>query len=131
MDPEHPVIRFILNDDYDGLYREQMEERQLFGYPPFTRLIRISFRHKVPSILDGATDLVARDLKSIFASRVLGPQYAFVRKVHDMFIKQIMLKIEREASYEKAKVLLGEVLGKMEKNSVYRSIRISVDVDPY
>ncbi len=131
MDPEHPVIRQIYQDDYEGMFAEQMEERQLFGYPPFTRMIRISFRHRIPSILDGATDLVARELKEIFSSRVFGPQYPPVRKVHNTFIKQIILKIERAASYERARELLGGVLGSTMNNEVYRSIRISVDVDPY
>ena len=131
MDPEHPVISYILNNDYEGLYQEQMEERQLFGYPPFKRMIRISFRHKIPSILDGATDLVGKELKKIFASRVYGPQYPPVRKVHNTFVKQIILKIEREASYERARELLKEVLEAMSENEVYRSIRISIDVDPH
>ncbi len=130
MDPDHPVIRFVLNNDYEGLYREQMEERALFGYPPFKRLIRISFRHKIPSILDGATDLAGKELKKIFNNRVYGPQYPPVRKVHNTFIKQIILKIEREASFERAKVLLREVLDGISTNEVYKSIRISIDVDP-
>jgi len=131
MDPEHPVIQFIKNNDFEGLYADQMEERELFGYPPFKRMIRINFRHKIPSILDGATDLIARELKEIFSSRVLGPQYPPVRKTHNMFQKQIILKIEREVSYERARELLKEVLGRLSGNEVYRSVRISVDVDPY
>ncbi|TFG91112.1 MAG: primosomal protein N', partial [Candidatus Atribacteria bacterium] len=131
MDPTHPVIQYIMNNDYEGLYTDQMEERQLFGYPPFRRMIRINFRHKIPSILDGATDLIARDLKTIFSNRVLGPQYPPVRKTHDTFQKQIILKIEREASYERARELLKEVLTTLSGNEVFRSVRISVDVDPY
>jgi len=131
MDPTHPVIQFISQGDFDGLYTDQMEERELFGYPPFRRMIRISFRHKIPSILDGATGLVAKELKSIFSTRVLGPQYPPVRKTHNSFHKQIILKIEKEASYERAKELLKEVLKRLHNNEVYRSIRISVDVDPH
>ncbi len=131
MDPGHPVIQYISNSDFEGLYADQMEERQLFGYPPFRRMIRINFRHKIPSILDGATDLTARELKKIFSSRVLGPQYPPVRKTHNTFQKQIILKIEREASYERAKELLKEVLNGLSGNEVFRSVRISVDVDPY
>ena len=130
-DPSHPVIQFIAKGDYDGLYRDQMEERELFGYPPFRRMIRISFRHKIPSILDGATELLARELKEIFSSRVLGPQYPPVRKTHNTFQKQIILKIEKEASYERARELLKEVLEGLSANEVYRSVRISIDVDPY
>ena len=131
MDPEHPVIQYINNSDFEGLYADQMEERQLFGYPPFRRMIRISFRHKIPSILDGATDLIARELKDIFSTRVLGPQYPPVRKTHNTFQKQIILKIEKEASYERARELLTEVLSGLSGNEVFRSVRISVDVDPY
>lgn len=130
-DPEHPVIQYICRGDYEGLYTDQMEERELFGYPPFRRMIRISFRHKIPSILDGATDLIARELKEIFSTRVLGPQYPPVRKTHNTFQKQIILKIEKEASYERARSLLKEVLLGLSTNEVYRSIRFSVDVDPY
>ncbi|MDF1574465.1 MAG: primosomal protein N' [Bacteroidales bacterium] len=131
LDPAHPVIQYISKCDFEGLYADQMEERKLFGYPPFKRIIRISFRHKVPSILDGATDLMARELKQIFSNRVLGPQYPPVRKTHNTFHKQILLKIEREASYERARELLKEVLSGLSGNEVYRSVRISVDVDPY
>jgi len=95
MDPDHPVIRYILREDYEGLYADQMEERQVFGYPPFRRMIRITFRHKIPSILDGACDLAGRELKEIFSNRVYGPQYPPVRKVHNNFVKQIILKVER------------------------------------
>jgi primosomal protein N' (replication factor Y) len=131
MDPEHPVIRKICQGDYEILFQEQMEERQLFGYPPFTRMIRITFSHKVPSILDGATDLLGKQLKELFTSRVLGPQYPSVRKIENAFIKQIILKIEREASYERAKELLAAMLKRTFRTEVYRSIRVSVDVDPY
>jgi primosomal protein N' (replication factor Y) len=131
MDTTHPVIQFISKGDYEGLYEDQMEERELFSYPPFRRMIRISFKHKIPSILDGATDLVASQLKEIFSNRVLGPQYPPVRKTHNTFQKQIILKIEKEASYERAKELLKKVLNGLSGNEVYRSIRISVDVDPH
>jgi primosomal protein N' (replication factor Y) len=131
MDPEHPVIRLILEDDYERFFQEQMEERKLFRYPPYTRMIRVTFRHRVPSILDGACDLVAEELKGIFAGRVLGPQYPPVMKVQDQFIKQIILKIEKEASYEKAKELLGGILKERLNSEVFRAVRISVDVDPF
>jgi primosomal protein N' (replication factor Y) len=93
-------------------------------------MIRISFRHKIPSILDGATDLIAKDLKKVFADRVFGPQYPPVRKTHNYFTKQIILKIEREASFERARELLKETLDQLAANDVFRSVRISVDVDP-
>jgi len=129
-DPTHPVIEFIRSEDYDGFFREQMEERKLFGYPPYIRLIRLMFKHKVPSILDGGTELVAGDLKTIFGSRILGPQYPPVRKIQDLYQKQLFIKIEREASYEKARQIIREKIRTLENNPVYRNIRVNIDVDP-
>jgi primosomal protein N' (replication factor Y) (superfamily II helicase) len=131
MDPDHPVIRYILEDNFEGLYREQMEERETFGYPPFRRLIRISFRHAVPPILDGATAAAAASLKKVFSYRVFGPQYPPVRKVKNIYIKQILVKIEKDASHERAREMLKEVLDELSVNEVYRSVRIQVDVDPF
>lgn len=130
-DPDHPVIRLIREGDYETLFREQMEEREAFNYPPFTRMIRITFRHRVPSILDGAMDEVAEELKEVFGSRVFGPQYPPVRKVQHLFIKQVLLKIERGSSFDRAKELLAEVLRRHMHSEVYRSVRVAVDVDPY
>jgi primosomal protein N' (replication factor Y) len=130
-DPDHPVIQHILSGDYLAFYEEQMEERKLFSYPPFSRLIRVSLRHKIPSILDGAADRIMTSLQEIFAARALGPQYPPVRKVQNMFIKQILLKIEKQASYEKAKELLATSLKNALDTEVYRSVRVTVDVDPY
>ncbi|MGW8317494.1 MAG: replication restart helicase PriA, partial [Bacteroidales bacterium] len=131
LDPDHPVLVHLLKNDYESFYLEQMEERELFGYPPFKRLIRISFRHRIPSILDAASELAAKELRSVFAARVLGPQYPPVGKVQNNYIKQIILKIEREASYGKARELITEILEEVMGTEVYRTIRISIDVDPY
>jgi len=130
-DPAHPVIQWIREGDYEGLYQDQMEERQLFHYPPYTRMIRIIFRHKIPSILDAACAELAASLKEVFGNRVLGPQYPGVRKIQLTFVKHILIKVEKEASYERAKALLAERLAKGLNREVYRSIRVSLDVDPY
>ena len=130
VDPQHPVIRKVLSGDYEGLYREQMEERQLFNYPPYVRLIRITLRHEVPSILDGGAAFLAGELKKLLGDRVLGPQHPLVRRTHGAFIKQVLLKIEKGKSVDKAKQITGEVLDVFSLNPVYKKIRFTVDVDP-
>ena len=39
--PENPLIHQIMANDYARLYQKQMEERSLFKYPPFYRLIYV------------------------------------------------------------------------------------------
>jgi primosomal protein N' (replication factor Y) len=130
MDHEHPVIHKVLGNDFSGFFEQQMGERKMFRYPPYVRLIRITLRHEIPSILDGGAVFLANELREIFGGRVLGPQQPMVGRTHGKYIKQILLKVEKEASVEKAKRLVGELLDIFSENPVYRQIRRNVDVDP-
>jgi len=130
MDPEHPVIRHVLGNTFEPFFDVQMQERKMFRYPPYTRLIRITLRHEIPSILDGGSVFLANELREIFGGRVLGPQQPAVGRTHGKYIKQILLKIEKEASVERAKGLIAELVDIFSKNPVYRQIRLTVDVDP-
>jgi primosomal protein N' (replication factor Y) (superfamily II helicase) len=129
-DPQHPVIQRVLADDFRGFYDQQMEERRLFRYPPYVRLIRITLKHEIPSILDGGAVFLANELREVFGRRVLGPQQPMVGRTHGKYIKQIMLKIEKEVSVEKAKEIVAALLDTFSANPVYRQIRRAVDVDP-
>lgn len=129
-DPGHPVIQRVLNNDFHSFYSEQMEERVMFKYPPVVRFIRLTLRHEIPSILDGGALFLSRELKEIFGNRILGPQYPPVNRTHGKYIKQIIMKIERESSFERAKGLTAELLEIFSLNPVYKQIRVTVDVDP-
>lgn len=130
MDPTHPVLQHVLEGGFAEFFKAQMQERKMFRYPPFVRLIRITLRHEIPSILDGGSVFLANELRELFGRRVLGPQEPVVSRTHGKYIRQILLKIEKEASVEKAKALTGELVDIFMKNPVYRQIRLNVDVDP-
>ncbi len=129
-DAKHPVIQRVLANDYHNFYAEQIAERQMFKYPPIVRFIRITLRHEVPPILDGGALFLARELREIFGNRILGPQYPPVNKTHGKFIKQILMKIEKESSFERAKNLTAELLEILSLNPIYKKIHVTVDVDP-
>lgn len=129
-DPKHPVIQRVLANDFHNFYAEQIAERQMFKYPPLVRFIRISLRHEVPPILDGGANFLAKELREIFGNRILGPQYPPVNKTHGKYIKQILMKIEKESSFERAKDLTAELIEIFSLNPVYKQIRLTVDVDP-
>jgi len=130
MDQTHPVLQYVLKDGFPEFFREQMDERKMFRYPPYVRLIRFTLRHEIPSILDGGAVFLANEMREIFGNRVLGPQQPVVGRTHGKYIKQILLKIEKEASVERAKGLAGELIDIFSQNPVYRQIRLNVDVDP-
>ena len=130
-DPDHKIIRLVVNHDYKNLFRIQTEERKAFNYPPFCRMIKISLRHKDRSVLNEFADILGRDLKAIFGKRVLGPEYPLVSRIQLWYIKNIIIKLEKEKSSATSRQLLREAVEKLLKQKGASSLKIAIDVDPY
>jgi primosomal protein N' (replication factor Y) len=128
--PEHPILQFVLDNKFEEMYKSQLLERKNFNYPPFFRLIKISIRHKKQDILDKASHKLGINLRKVFGKRILGPEPPLISRVQNYYIQNIILKIERERSFQKAKQLLDEQLINLITMDSFKSINISIDVDP-
>jgi primosomal protein N' (replication factor Y) len=128
--PENRIIRLVLNHDYKNMFRLQIDDRKAFNYPPFSRLIKISVRHKDRALLNNFSDFLGRELKKIFGKRVLGPEFPIVSQVQLWYIKTILIKLEREKPVAKAKLLINEAIERLEKERGASALKIAIDVDP-
>jgi primosomal protein N' (replication factor Y) len=130
-DPYNKIIRMVLRHDYHSMFNSESDERKAFNYPPFCRMIKISIRHKERAALNFYSDILGNDLKSLFGKRVLGPESPVISQVQSWYIKNILLKIEREKAHGKAKELILNAIGRLEREKGAGSLKISIDVDPY
>lgn len=128
--PEHIIINQVIRNDYKAMYDTQCEERMLFKYPPFYRIIQIVLRHRDPKVVNQAANRLASDLRTVFGSRVLGPNIPVVSRVQNLYIKHVLLKIENEASTERAKAILRQITDQVIADPKFKSLWISLDVDP-
>jgi primosomal protein N' (replication factor Y) len=129
-DPLHPIVRQVQQNSFREMYDVQIEERRLFKYPPFYRLIYVLVKGRNSDVVDSAADHLAQGLRTVFGDRVFGPDKPVITRIQNFYIKKIMLKIEQEASSEKAKKLLREVMNHTLSNSAFKSIFMQIDVDP-
>lgn len=128
--PEHQIIRQVIDHDYGQMYKNEIIDRRNFHYPPFYRLIELTLRHKDATLTrDGAVFLAGR-LKQKFGSRVLGPEAPGIARIRNYYHQKIMLKFEKEASVAKAKEILRTEIESFTVNESYKSIRVGIDVDP-
>jgi primosomal protein N' (replication factor Y) (superfamily II helicase) len=130
-DPANRIIRLVLRHDYINMFKMQSEERMTFNYPPFSRMVKITIKHKDRAQLNYFSEMLGHDLKEIFGKRVLGPEAPVISQVQLWYIKTIMIKIEREKPTAKAKQLITEAIDRIEKEKGASTLRIAVDVDPY
>ena len=129
--PEHPVIDFVTRHDYEGFYKHELEERRKFGYPPFVRIINIYLRHRDQATVTELAVRYSQLLRQVFGNRVMGPESPMVARVQQLYIQQIMLKMELQASMPKVKQILRDLYVKMlDMDSRMKSVKLHYDVDP-
>lgn len=128
-DTEASAIRQVVNHDYTAMYREQLEERSLFNYPPYCRLIYVYMKHRDERVLDSLSRDYANLLLKIFGQRILGPDTPPIAKVQMMFIRKIIIKIELSASMAEARKRLREIQKYITTLPQYKSALIYYDVD--
>ena len=128
--PEHAIIQDVISNNFLSMYTHQLSDRKNFNYPPFYRLIEITVIHKDLDMVNASAKYLADELKRHFKKRVLGPEFPIVSRVRNLYHKNILLKIERDASVQQAKKILANLLVQFKSGSDYKSVRVNIDVDP-
>lgn len=129
--PAHPVINFVTRHDYEGFFKHEIEERQKFGYPPFSKVINIYLKNRDDNVLTEVAVHYSSLLRQVFKHRVLGPEAPMVARIKNLYIRQIVLKMENEASMPKVKKILRNVYEQMVSiDSRMKSTILYYDVDP-
>lgn len=128
-DVEASAIKQVVQHDYNAMYKEQLQERSLFSYPPYCRLIYVYMKHRDERVLDNLSRDYANLLKKIFGQRILGPDTPPIAKVQMMYIRKIIVKIELTASIAEARKRLREIQQYITGQPQYKSALIYYDVD--
>jgi primosomal protein N' (replication factor Y) len=128
--PYHSVIRDVIGHDYQSMYSNQILERRNFKYPPFYRLINIQLKHKDNRLLNEAAKSLAILLREKLDKRVLGPEYPLVARIKNLYIKNILIKLEREKKLGDYKRVITRIIDVFRQQSSYKSVRVILDVDP-
>ncbi|MBO7460319.1 MAG: primosomal protein N', partial [Bacteroidales bacterium] len=128
--PTHPVILNVVNHDYVGFFEEQMPIRRQFCYPPYYRLIMIKLRNADYNKLNLAAEYFAKQLRPVFKHNLLGPEYPVVSRIKNQYIKQILIKFDRNDNSMRIKEIIKSELESFKRNNDYKSVNVSIDVDP-
>jgi primosomal protein N' (replication factor Y) (superfamily II helicase) len=98
--PHHYAIQAAAEHDYESFADEELAFRRLHDYPPFSRLVRLLYRHQDAVECEAAARELADDLM-IDAERsglrhveLLGPTPAFVARIRGYYQWQIVLRGE-------------------------------------
>lgn len=128
--PEHHVIQNVLANDFQAQFDQELAQRKQFDYPPFSRLIGITIKHKDRQLLDGAADILVKNLREKLGKRVLGPEYPAISRIRNLYLKKVLVKLELAVSPYKVKEMINASIIKFQSEKDFKSLRVLLDVDP-
>ena len=129
-DPKNPVFEYLKRHDYQSLYQQQIEERRLFGFPPFHRMIMLTIKHRDSARLLAGCEMLHEQLTQVFGKRVSGVIIPSIARVQNMHVRQIRIMIEVGANIAHAKELIRQQIARIHQCPKSKGCTIFADVDP-
>ncbi|MEZ4807620.1 MAG: primosomal protein N' [Flavobacteriales bacterium] len=128
-DVHHPVLDLVTRHDVDGMYDREIEHRRNHGYPPFTRLVELTLKHRSEEKVAATAMALADALRPRLGDRVLGPDTPMVAWVRDKHLRKLMIKLRRSAHSEE-KNFVRETIDRIFAAPAHSSVQLVTDVDP-
>jgi len=130
MNPNHPILQFVHQHNYKGMFEEELLKRKQFFYPPFSRLILLTFKHKMKEIVESAAYEFANALKNKYSNYIVGPAEPVINRVRNQFLVELLLKLPRDSRLiAQCKKDLLEQVAILHGEKRYRSVVVVPDVD--
>lgn len=126
-EPDHPVYAMV--GDYERVAMKLLAERKQFGYPPYVKIVKVTMRASDKDLLVKSSLQLGEQLRNRFGRRVLGPVSPLIDRVRGEYRVELMLKVEVEASYSRARAILREEIAKLRCEKAFKNVVIICDVD--
>ncbi|MCM5663470.1 replication restart helicase PriA [Galbibacter mesophilus] len=133
--PYHQILQQASLNRYEEMFVDQINERKQFRYPPFIRMIKITFKHRDYNKVNEASTWYAQALQTVFGkhtkTEILGPEFPPVARIRNEYLKNIVVKIPNQQSVKQTKLSIKKIDKSFNAISNYRSVRIIYNVDVY
>jgi primosomal protein N'' len=126
----HPVLQYVQLHDYNLFFRDEIEGRRQFFYPPFSRIILITFKHKMRDVAAGAAQAMAAALKTEFAQYLVGPAEPVVNRIRNQYLMELLIKLPKDSKLiNRCKAIIQQQTAILHNDKRFRSVVILPDVD--
>ncbi len=128
---DHNVIQQVLQNDYLSMYKEQLYEREIYKYPPYFRIIKITIKHKDYEKLKEGSMWLYQVFAQNLQIPVLGPEEPAISRIRNEYIRTILIKIPQNQSLIGTKKTIQKILNSFDAVGQYKAIKVAVNVDFY
>lgn len=127
--PEHPIYQKLAANEMVSLNTQLLQERSDFSFPPYSRIIEITFKDMYEDRAERMSAKLAGIIRSRINAEVTGPYAPVVDKIADRYIRKIRVSMKKDRNLSSGKKTLLEAIGRFETENKYDG-HITIDVDP-
>jgi len=128
--PSHPVLQLVKEHDYKKLYTEEIEKRKQFFYPPFSRLIHVTFKHKIKEVVEKAAHFFADALKANYGQFLVGPAEPVINRIRNQHLMELLVKLPRDTkTIANCKKDMLEQMAILHQHKSFKSVTVVNNVD--
>lgn len=129
--PALPLFAQIASRDLQGFYANELPLRERFHFPPYTRLIRFTFRHKDFNLCEKAALAFVQQLPQRSDWIVNPPAKPYVPRVRNLYLLQVLVRIDRNSRHlQELKQLMRKILHQLLGDKTFKGLQTDADVDP-
>ncbi len=129
--PYHTILQQLSVNDYEGMYKDETEQRYQYKYPPYYRTIKITLRDRNYNKMQKSAVWFAALLQTKLKEHVLGPEAPPVGRIRNLFITNLLVKIPRQQSVAKTKIFIEKAVRSFNSVKEFSTVKLSIDVDNY
>ncbi len=128
--PHHPLLQIVQQHDYKMMFTEELKKRKEFAYPPFSRIIQLTFKHKIKEVVERAAHIYTEAMKRSYGSYIVGPAEPVIGRIRNQYLMELLLKLPRDSkTILQCKKDLLEQVAILHQNKSFRSVTVVADVD--
>ncbi|HCZ09546.1 MAG TPA: primosomal protein N' [Flavobacteriaceae bacterium] len=129
--PNHPIIKQVIEGNYEQMFSTQLDDRKEYHYPPFSRMIRILVSHTDLETVKKSSEWITNVLQQANTGEVLGPVFPPIARLRNRYRMHILVKIGTDRSRDRVKSIISRTLERFESIALFKSCRVNLDIDPY
>ncbi len=129
-DTAHPLLPLLQQHDYESFFIQELENRRLFFYPPYSRIILVQCRNIDRAVAMNAMQTLYNWLAIKYEKYLVGPGEPPISRIRNQYIAECMLKLPRQQDLLQAcKKYLQQGMIELLHQPVFKRTSVLVDVD--
>jgi len=128
--PQHSLLQMVQQHDYKAMFTEELKKRKEFFYPPYSRIIKLTFKHKIKEVVERVSNQFSNNLKNRYGSYLVGPAEPVIGRIRNQHLAELLVKLPRDGkTITQCKSDMLEQIAILHQEKSFRSVTMVADVD--